>query len=195
MMKIVEPGNTVNPGDKWMECNRMDKVASRAVGILLTTILLTPAILHGGEPARDPLFHIERNKNANIVQYDAQLGPDGLLLSKEPVVVYWVRLAHEGEIKELTWVQQKFAYGFTAKLDKKTNTATLDMAADLGRTFKVVRDDDDYRAVADIDGVESYVEKLFIQASGKGTSTKVEYIELFGKAMNGQGEQYERFAP
>ena len=154
-----------------------------------------PALLLAADPARDALFHIERNKNANIVQYDAQLGPDGLLLAKEPVVAYWIRLAHDGEIKELTWVQKKFAYGFTAKLDRKTNTATLDMLADLGRTLGVVRDDEDYRAVADIDGVESYVEKIFIQASGKGMSTRVEYIELHGAGMNGQGKQHERFSP
>ena len=162
---------------------------------LLMMICLTPALAYGNETGRDALFHIERNKNANIVQYDAQLAPDGRLLSKEPVVGYWIRLAHEGEIKELNWVQQKFAYGFDVKLDKKENTATMDMAANLGRTILVRRDDEDYRAIAEIDGVESYVEKIYISASGSGMSTKVDYIELFGKTLETGDDQYERFSP
>ena len=36
-----------------------------------------PAIAYGREPGRDALFRIERNENANIVQYDAQVAEDG----------------------------------------------------------------------------------------------------------------------
>ena len=37
-----------------------------------------------------PLFIIERNKNANVVHYDARLTADGKLDPKEPVIAYWV---------------------------------------------------------------------------------------------------------
>ena len=173
----------------------MHQTTHKTIKLLLIAIIVTPASLYGDEPDRDALFHIERNKNANIVQYDAQVGANGMLYSKEPVVGYWIRLADQGQVKELTWIQKTFAYGFTVKLNKDENTATLDMAADLGRTILVKRDGEDYRAIADIDGVESYIDKIFIHATGKGTSTKVNYIELYGKDVNGQGEQYERFSP
>jgi len=39
-----------------------------------------------------PLFIIERSKNANIVHYDAQLTASGKLDPNEPVIVYWVLL-------------------------------------------------------------------------------------------------------
>ena len=162
--------------------------------VILLGILL-PVCLQAADPALDPLFHIERNKNANIVQYDAQLGSNGLLLKKEPVVAYWVRHANQGEIRELTWIQRTFAYGFDVKLNKNLETATLDLAADLGRTIEVVRDKDDYRAVVRIKGEESYLEKIFIHATGSGMSTKVDYIELFGTGVSEEGEQYERFSP
>ena len=165
------------------------------IRLLLIAIVSSPAIVHAAEPNHDALFHIERNKNANIIQYDAQVGANGMLYSKEPVVGYWVRLADQGQIKELTWVQKTFAYGFTVKLNKNDNTAKLDMAANIGRTILVKRIDEDYRAIADIDGVKSYIDKIFIHATGKGTSTKVNYIELYGKAVNDQDEQYERFSP
>ena len=167
----------------------------RTSKLLLIAIIFTPAILYGGEPDRDALFHIERNKNANIVQYDARTGPDGLLYSKEPVVGYWIRQADQGQVKELTWVQNKFAYGFKVKLNKPENTATMDMVAKIGRAILVKRVGEDYRAIADIDGVESYIDKIFINATGQGMSVKVDYIELYGKAVDNQAEQYERFSP
>ena len=78
---------------------------------------------------------------------------------------------------------------------KRTFKATLDMAAGLGRTIMVVLDGEDYRAMAEINGVTSYVDKLFIHASGEGLSTRVEYIELHGISVQDHSKQYERFTP
>jgi hypothetical protein len=163
--------------------------------LLLAIISLAPAGAHADELIRDALFHIERSKNANIVQYDAQLGTDGNLHTKTPVVGYWIRLAHDGEIKELSWAQKKFAYGFKIKHNKKDNTASMDMAADLGRSITIMKEGEDYRAVANIDGVNSFIDKIFIHSSGSGLSTKVEYVDLFGKSVTDQAELYERFNP
>lgn len=162
---------------------------------LLFCLLAIPALAIASEPVRDSLFHIERNKNANIVQYDAQLDQDGKLHVKEPVVAYWIRLANEGEIKKLTWIQKKFAYGFKIKLNSKDSSAKVDMAAKIGRSIVVKHIGEDYRAVADINGVESFIDKIFIQASGRGIFTRVEYIDLYGSAVANQETQYERFVP
>lgn len=170
----------------------MEQAIHRTINLLLVAIFITPAILYGGEPGRDALFHIERNKNANIVQYDVQVGEDGMLHSKEPVVAYWVRLAEKGQVEKLTWIQRKFAYGFVVKLNKEKNTATLDLALDIDRTIVVERDGDDYRALTQINGISSYVDRIFIHASGKGTSTRVDYIELYGNTMDNRDESYER---
>ena len=149
----------------------------------------------GGEPGQDALFHIERNKNANIVQYDARLEQDGKLSAKHPVAVYWVRLAEQGQIRKLSWIQRKFAYGFTAKTNEDENTAILEMATILGRTIIVRRAGGDYRAIADINGVKCYVDKLFIHARGKGLASRVNYIEWYGISVDNNEEQYERLYP
>jgi len=50
------------------------------------------ALLASPAPAQtktSPLFIIERNKNANVVHYDARLTADGKLDPKEPVIAYW----------------------------------------------------------------------------------------------------------
>ena len=154
-----------------------------------------PLHILGEESNRDPLFHIERNKNANIIQYDAQLQQDGTLDLKKPVIVYWIRLANEGEIKKLTWIQRTFAFGVKAKTDKSQNTATMKLAVNVGRKFMVKKVDDDYKAITDINGIQCFVEKVFIQARGRGLSTRVDYIDVYGVALDSQEKQYERFEP
>ena len=166
-----------------------------ALKLLLTAAMLYPAMIFAGDLARDALFHIARNTNANIIQYDARVTASGMLDPKEPVVGYWIRLAEQGQVKDLTRIQKKLAYGFKTKLNKDDNTAIMDMAANIGRTIQVRRDAEDYHAIANIDGVESYIDKIYIHATGKGISTKVDYIELYGKAVNNGNDQYERFSP
>jgi hypothetical protein len=154
-----------------------------------------PSFLYAQAPERQGLFKIERNKNANIVQYDAQLGADGKLFKKEPVVGYWIRLSDKGQVQELNWTQKTFAYGFSAKYDHRTDTVKLDMKADIGRQITVSRQGDGYRAAARIGESDSFLEKIFIHASGKGMSTTVNYIELYGQDVKTGDERYEKIVP
>jgi len=144
---------------------------------------------------RDPLFKIERSKNANVIQYDAQIGPDGKLDSEEPVVAYWVRLADEGQVKELSWVQRTFAFGFNAEYDPATDSAPMEMAVDIGRSFTIVRDGDIYRAKTIIAGVESFLDKIYISAHKHGLFIKLNFVDIYGKdALTGE-ERFEHFVP
>ena len=111
------------------------------------------------------------------------------------MVAYWVRHAEQGQIKELSWVQNKFAYGFTADLDPASNSVTLEMAADIDRPIEVRLDKGEYLAISNIDGQQSRLLKLFIHASDKGMSTTVEFIELHGTNLHNKGVTYERFVP
>lgn len=167
----------------------------------IITTCLTLALLYAPLPVqaetltRQHLFHIERSKNANIVQYDAQVGADGKLFRKEPVAGYWIRLAEEGQVKELSWIQKTFAYGFDTKLDKGRESAELHMNADVKREIKIIRKGDLYRATIMIDGALSYFEKMFIDASRKGLSLTVHYVELYGEDIQTGEARYEKFVP
>ena len=165
------------------------------VALLACGLLFTRASLWAEPSERSHLFTIERNTNANVVQYDAQFGTDGRLNIKEPVIVYWVRLAEQGQIDKLNWIQKKFAYGFKVKMDRKSNTATLDMSADIGRPIIVQLINGEYRAITSIDDQASQVGKIFIHATGKGLSTRVDYIELFGTDLESGNETYEKIIP
>ena len=164
-------------------------------GLLLLALSGVPMLAGAAEVTRQPLFKIERSKNANIVQYDAQVGPDGKLLKKEPVVAYWIRHNEQGQIEELSWVQRTFAFGVKGKLEKGGESAELEMAADMGQPIRVIREGDTYHAVAPIEGPMSYLEKMYINATGKGIKVTVHYVEIFGKDMETGKDTYHKFFP
>jgi hypothetical protein len=164
-------------------------------GFILLALSCVPLILLADPAGNQHLFIIERSKNANIVQYDAQVGPDGKLVKKDPVVAYWVRLAEQGQVEKLSWVQKTFAYGFKARLDGNRETVKLEMKADFSRPITIIREGDKYRATARIDGAPSYLEKIFVNASRKGISFTVHYVELHGEDVKTGEALYEKFVP
>ena len=168
----------------------------RRLSTLLALIMLCmPLFVQAKTLASHPLFHIERSKNANIVQYDAQVAEDGKLYKKEPVVGYWIRLNEQGQKQELSWLQRTFAYGFSTKLDKNRERAILKMKADVGEDIEIIRVGDQFRATIKIDGAPSYFEKMYIDATRDGMSLNVRYVELFGKDMQTGEERYEKLVP
>lgn len=167
----------------------------------IITILVSAALLslpfpaRPQTPVRQHLFHIERSKNANIVQYDALVRADGKLFRKEPVIAYWIRLNEQGQEQELSWIQHTFAYGFDVKLDKSRESAVLHMKADVGRDIEVIPVGGVYRATITIDGAPSFFEKMYIDASRNGWSLDVRYVELFGSDMETGEVRYEKLFP
>ena len=168
---------------------------NRLPAFLVMALLLVPPFVRAETLTSHPLFHIERSKNANIVQYDAQVAEDGKLFRKEPVVGYWIRLNEQGQKQELTWLQRTFAYGFVTHLDKSREMAEVNMKADVGQVVRVVRDGDTYRATITIDGAPSYFKKMYIDAKRKGLSLDVYYVELFGEDIKTGEARYEKIVP
>src|SRR5688572_642291 len=68
------------------------------------------------------LFFIERNKNANIVVYEANLAADGLFDAKNPVHAYWLMKAEKGQREELNKIEREMAYGYSVRVvdDRKS---------------------------------------------------------------------------
>lgn len=140
------------------------------------------------------LFHIERNKNANIVVYDAQVLPDGNLPKKNPVIVYWLKLAEDGERKKLKGIEKRMAYGFKVE-SRDGNDLVLKMKADVGRQVMVAADEDTFRAFIDIDGRRALLHHIYIFADESGVMPKVEYLEMFGVDVETGEDLYEKYLP
>jgi hypothetical protein len=67
-----------------------------------------------------PLFMIERTKNANKLYYEAVINKNGAISAKEPVKAYWILWARDstGKTTEpLSFLEKKVAYGFNIEPD------------------------------------------------------------------------------
>lgn len=167
--------------------------------IALVALVCTPLLISGlsfsAERETKHLFTIQRSKNANVVQYDVQLTPDGKLDPKEPVIAYWVMLAEDGRKEKLMWIERAAAYGFKAKYEASGNFVVMDMVADIRRTVKVRERGGIYRAETLIDGQLAYVEKIYVKSTEGGAFPTVEYIELSGCNVETGNDCYEKVIP
>lgn len=64
---------------------------------IIYTALLIPVLCFSEERETEHLFRIERSKNVNIVQYDAQLTQKGKLDPEKPVMAYSIMYTNSGE--------------------------------------------------------------------------------------------------
>ncbi len=141
-----------------------------------------------------PLFHIERSLNANIIQYDAVLKDEGSLDPDQPIIGYWIRKAEDGRRKKLSYMERKLAYGFqTHELDD--GSVLLRMTVKIRRTLKVVRIDGQWVATTRIDGVSAVLDRVFVQLADNKKVPKVAYLELYGRDLQSGVEVKERIVP
>ena len=165
-----------------------------AMALALLAMLTVPDPVAADETSVQRLFHIERNKNANIVVYDARVLPDGTLPKKDPVEVYWLKLAEDGARKNLKRIERRMAYGFKVR-DNEGDRLRLDMKADIGRDVFVAAVRDTFRALIDIGGRRAILDRIYIFADESGIMPEVQYIELFGVDLENGEERHEKYLP
>ena len=139
-----------------------------------------------------PLFIIERSKNANTVHYDARLTANGELDSTEPVIAYWVVRAEDGRRKELNWVEKALAYGFSIRPEPSIGGYIMTMAAAPQRPIIVKKAGNAVRAELVIEGHPAIVEKMYINASDGDSWPQVHSIELYGTDVQTAEKRFER---
>lgn len=60
---------------------------------------------------KNMLFYLQRTVDVNTVIYEINYKEDGEINRKKPVKIYWIDFDNGGKRSELTFVQNKFAYG------------------------------------------------------------------------------------
>ena len=125
------------------------------------------------------LFHIERNKNTNIVQYDANM-TDGVINSTNPVDAYWILHADKGQREELSSFDRR-AFGFRVNYNSEGGHFDLILQAVPDRTIQIAMVNDVPRAKILINNKEAYLSKVFVFArSGFLGIPRVSYYTLYG---------------
>lgn len=57
------------------------------------------------------VFYLQRSANSNTVVYAARTGADGALDRDDPLRAFWRRYNAKGEVKELSTLERRLAYG------------------------------------------------------------------------------------
>jgi hypothetical protein len=139
-----------------------------------------------------PLFIIERSKNANVVHYDARLTAEGKLDPNEPVIAYWVLLAEDSRREELNWIEKKKAYGFHIKPDPSVEGFQMTLVSVPQGQITVRKVGDAIRAELTIEGHLAILEKIYISATDGPLGPEVHYIELYGKDLKTGEKRYQK---
>jgi hypothetical protein len=169
--------------------------------VLLTGILCafrsadTPSGHHFPEPPRTPnrLFYIQRSNNTNTVMYEANLRADKKLNLNDPVSVYWIRYAEQGQRESLTALQWQLAYGYQHQdASPAANGVEISLNAFRKRQIYVSYQDGNPVALTQINGHKAILQKVFVQLASNGFIPKVHYVELFGFDNTHNKAVYER---
>jgi hypothetical protein len=127
------------------------------------------------------LFKIERNKNANVVMYDAKLDLNGNINKKKPVDAYWILHAKQGQRQEITFFEKK-AYGYTAT-ENDDDSYSLVLKAAEDRPMKIGLVNGEPKAEILINNEKAYLSSVYVSASS-ALIPKVFYIILIGTKIN-----------
>src|SRR5512141_906512 len=150
---------------------------------------LAPAVASANSTAR--LFCIERNKNTNVVCYDARLRTDGKLDRGHPLEAYWVMRAENGRREELSWIERKLAYGFTVVGSANDSGFRFRLDALPGRVLDVRRDDQRLQAETTVAGRRSRLVGVYVQVK-EAFKPVVRYVDLTGLDLEDGRRRVER---
>ena len=149
---------------------------------------LCSMVAFGAEP-EGRLFRFERSTNRNYICYDIRQ-TDGRLDMKEPIHVYWIVAEEGGRQDELSFIQKKLAFGYKV-VSRGDNEVSIHLTAYSKLVIRICRRDGKWMALAKIGGKEAQLDRLFAQMRSP-RSLRVEYVDLFGRSLDGGTAVTER---
>ncbi|GAA4791372.1 hypothetical protein GCM10023231_19110 [Olivibacter ginsenosidimutans] len=128
---------------------------------------------------KEQLFYLQRDPNRNTVVYTLNT-KDGQLDEDDPVKAYWILYEEDGERKDLSYIQRKFAYGIHAKkIAENEYQINLSSCKKIPLRLAYSQESGQYEAFVSIKNKPAIVERIFVRIDG-GTLFKphIDYIEL-----------------
>jgi hypothetical protein len=165
---------------------------TRRAALAGAVALLVPGAATAG-PIYVPLFHIERSKNANVVQYDAVLEQVDKLDPRRPVICYWILKAEDGRREGLTALDRR-AYGFKVA-PERGGSWLLYLNATSDRSIRVLRWQGRWVAQIVIGGRSAVLERIYVATDESGLIPSVRWVDLYGVDMENGRKLTERLRP
>lgn len=154
-------------------------VRARHAAVLL---LLAAASARPAASQCAPLFVVERSVNANVVVYEADRAPGGVVDPKRPVRGHWVMWAEDGHREELNAIERRLAYGVDVLGTGAGGGVEIAVRALRERPIEVRTGEECPTARMPIAGRPAVLRRVFVQiARGGFFLPKVAYVELHGE--------------
>lgn len=135
------------------------------------------------KPNPKQLFYLQRTTNSNTIICDLNTDSKGQLIKDNPVHVYWIRYDEGGEKKELSYIQETFAYGIKHDL-LPNGVYKLHFVSYKKQVFYLKRSpkDNQYKVYFLFNNKEFVLQKLFVKIEGGSFWVpNVIYMEIIGK--------------
>ena len=129
------------------------------------------------------LFYLQRSTNSNTIICALNTDVKGQIIKDNPVHVYWIRYDEEGEKKELSYIQQTFAYGIKHEY-LPNGVFKLHFVSYKKQVFYLKRSlrDNQYKVYFLLNNKEFVLQKLFVRVDGGSFWVpNVIYMELVGR--------------
>jgi hypothetical protein len=137
------------------------------------------------------LFYIQRSNNANTVIYEANLH-NNTFNPKEPVQVYWIRYAEQGQKRALNFIERTVAYGVKCS-PAGSEEFVMNFVASKARQAHIFLDGAGRAsALMNIGNKQSRLNKIFVQVAEDGWWPKIDYLEFFGTDTLTNEPTYEK---
>lgn len=140
------------------------------------------------------LFFLQRDPDANTVIYELNFGTDGKLDPQKPVKASWIRYAEDGKCRNLTGIENKFAYGVKCKaLGNEEFEIRLAAYKKMPLYLKRSEEDNKYKIYIRDEGRDHLLKRVFVRVRGGSFwFPRVEYIDLITVSSNSGMEFLKR---
>lgn len=163
----------------------------KTIIVLLLIVNAVSVLAQEGYPTptvKDVLFYIQHSRGKNTFIYQANYTVSKDLNEKEPIKVCRQLFDLDGEVKPITNIQRKYAYGVkTEKLGH--NYYEVELVSYPGQKLYLRMDKNHYPYVeGTINGQYMHVKHLFIKLKDgtSGLNVKADYILFHGLDKNGK---------
>lgn len=133
-------------------------------------------------PAHNPkqLFYLQRPANTNTLVYELNM-ENGSPNRKNPIHVFWINYAGDGQTEELTDVQKKYAYGVkTTELSNNSFEFYL-VAYKKLKLLLIEGEDKQYHAYTHVNDKRILVNRIYLQVKGGSLfKPRIDYVSLKG---------------
>lgn len=147
-------------------------------------------------PAENQLFYLQRDPDRNTVVYKLNL-KNGVLDKNDPISAFWIRYEENGQRKELSFIQRKFAYGIQSK-QLKTGGHEIRLVSypTVPLYLSKSSSDNQYHIYTQIDRKRAILDRIFVRIDGGSLLIpNVKYVEIAGKDADTGKSLAQRLIP